>query len=67
VLQRCRQGSGTDAGNAAESDLDGQMIPIRFLMLSRLMRSAWTVAAIAMATAFLLEWGLIVADTASVS
>jgi len=43
------------------------MIPMRFLMLSRLMRSAWTVGAIAMVTALLLEWGLIVADTASVS
>ncbi|WP_255001724.1 MULTISPECIES: hypothetical protein [Synechococcales] len=43
------------------------MIPVRFLMLSRLMRSAWTVGAIAMVTALLLEWGLVVADTTSVS
>jgi hypothetical protein len=43
------------------------MIPFRFLVLHRLMRSAWTVGAIAMVAAFLLEWGLIVADTASVS
>ncbi|WP_254996379.1 hypothetical protein [Cyanobium sp. Aljojuca 7D2] len=43
------------------------MIPVRFLMLSRLMRSAWAVGAIAMVTALLLEWGLIVADTTSVS
>lgn len=40
---------------------------MRFLMLSRLLRSAWSVGAIAMVTALLLEWGLIVADTASVS
>ena len=45
----------------------GFMIPIRFLMLSRLMSSAWTVGAIALVTALLLEWGLIVADTAGVS
>ena len=43
------------------------MIPIRFLMLSRLMSSAWTVGAIALVTALLLEWGLIVTDTAGVS
>ncbi|MEB3202050.1 MAG: hypothetical protein VKK05_04450 [Synechococcus sp.] len=43
------------------------MIPVRFLMLSRLMRSAWTVGVIAMMVALLLEWGLIVADTASVT
>jgi hypothetical protein len=67
VLQRCRQGSGTDVGTADKSNLDGQMIPIRFLMLSRLLRSAWSAGAIAMVTALLLEWGLIVADTASVS
>ena len=67
MLQRCRQGSGTEAGEPADSELDGQMIPVRFLMLSRLMRSAWTVGAIAMVTALLLEWGLIVADTTSVS
>ena len=40
---------------------------MRSLMLSRLMRSAWTVGAIAMVTALLLEWGLIVADAARVS
>ena len=67
VLQRCGQGSGTDAGNPAESELDSPMIPFRFLLLHRLMRSTWTVGAIAMVTALLLEWGLIVADTASVS
>jgi hypothetical protein len=43
------------------------MIPVRFLMLSRLMRSAWTVGVIAMMVALLLEWGLIVADSASVT
>ena len=48
----------------AASDLDGQMIPIRFLVLIRLMRSAWTVGAIAMVTALLLELGLIVAGPA---
>lgn len=40
---------------------------MRFLMLSRLLRSAWSAGAIAMVTALLLEWGLIVADKASVS
>ena len=43
------------------------MIPISFLMLSSLMSSAWTVGAIALVTALLLEWGLIVADTAGMS
>ena len=43
------------------------MIPIRFLMLSRLMSSAWTAGAIALVTALLLECGLILADTAGVS
>jgi hypothetical protein len=64
---RLRQGSGTDPGAVVESDLDNRMIPVRFLMLSRLMRSAWTVGVIAMMVALLLEWGLIVADTASVT
>lgn len=66
-MQRCRQGSGTDPGTAAKTNLNGLMIPMRSLMLSRLMRSAWTVGAIAMVTALLLEWGLIVADAARVS
>lgn len=43
------------------------MIPIRFLMLTRLLRSAWTVGGIAMVTALLLEWGLIISDTGSVT
>ena len=67
LLQHCRQGSGTDTGSCLEVDLDELMIPIRFLMLSRLMSSAWTVGAIALVSALLLEWGLIVADSAGVS
>jgi len=66
-VQHCRQGSGTEPGTAAKTNLNRLMIPMRFLMPSRLTRSAWTVGAIAMVTALLLEWGLIVADTASVS
>jgi hypothetical protein len=64
---RRRQGSGTDPGDAAELSLDESMIPVRFLMLARLMRSAWAVGAIALVTASLLEWGLIVADPARLS
>lgn len=34
------------------------MIPMRSLVLSKLLRSSWTVAAISLAVATLLEWGL---------
>lgn len=43
------------------------MIPVRFLMLTRLMCSAWTIGAIALVAASLLEWGLIAADPANLS
>ncbi|MEB3275493.1 MAG: hypothetical protein VKM92_00880 [Cyanobacteriota bacterium] len=34
------------------------MIPMRSLLLSKLLRSSWTVAAISLVVATLLEWGL---------
>ena len=34
------------------------MIPMRSLLLSKLLRSSWTVAAISLMVATLLEWGL---------
>ena len=40
------------------------MIPFRALLLQRLMCSAWSIGAIALVTASLLEWGLIVVDPA---
>ena len=35
------------------------MIPVRALLLNRLLRSSWSVAAVAILFACLLEWGLI--------
>jgi hypothetical protein len=38
------------------------MVPIRSLLLVRLLRSAWCIAAVALGLATLLEWGLIADD-----
>lgn len=35
------------------------MVPIRALLISRLVRSAWSVGAVALLIATVLEWGLI--------
>jgi hypothetical protein len=64
LLQHCRQGSGTDTGSPQKVDLDELMIPFRALLLQRLMCSAWSIGAIALVTASLLEWGLVVAGPA---
>ncbi len=42
------------------------MIPSRALLLIRLLRSGWTIAAIAVAIAMLMEWGLIASDACAV-
>jgi len=34
------------------------MLPMRSLLLSKLLRSSWTVAALSLMVATLLEWGL---------
>ena len=36
----------------------GTLIPMRSLLLSKLLRSSWTVAALSLTVATLLEWGL---------
>jgi len=66
-LQHVGQESATHTEIFCKVSLDGLMIPFRTLLLHRLMRSAWTVGAIALVTASLLEWGLIVADPARLS
>lgn len=66
-LQHCRQRSGTDAIAAPEFRLDDPMIPVGALLLSRLLRSASAVGAIALVIACLLEWGFITADPANFS
>jgi hypothetical protein len=66
-LQPCRQGSGTDTSPAPEFGLDDPMIPVTALLLSRLLRSASAVGAIALVIASLIEWGLITADPARLS
>ncbi len=50
-----------------EFGLDGRMIPVTAVLLSRLLRSVSAVGAIALVIASLLEWGLITADPARLS
>jgi hypothetical protein len=66
-LQYGRQRSSTDACVDLEFGLDSPMIPVSALLLSRLLRSASAVGAIALVIACLLEWGLITADPARLS
>lgn len=45
---------------------DVQMIPVRSILLNKVLRSSWTVAAASLTLASLLEWGLIVQSGADV-
>jgi hypothetical protein len=47
--------------------LDGDMIPFRSLLFSRLFRSAWALGAVSLVFASLLEWSLIAAHPADLS
>jgi hypothetical protein len=53
-----RQRSATDDGFCLDLALDSTMIPIRALLFSRLLRSAWRVGLVALLIATLMEWGL---------
>ena len=66
-LQHCCLRSGTDTCAAPEFGLDNPMIPVSALLLSRLLRSASAVGAIALVIASLLEWVLITADPSRLS
>ena len=52
---------GTSKPSPQKVDLDELMIPFRALLLQRLICSAWSIGAIALVTASLLEWGVVVA------
>jgi hypothetical protein len=56
-----KQSIGTSKPSPQKVDSDELMIPFRALLLQRLICSAWSIGAIALVTASLLEWGVVVA------